>query len=95
MIDRRSLATAPAGGVIGPAFAVGAQPNDKIWRVGFVAFAPSRMPSEFDTLITVLPADLAVAQPTKFSVIIDWRAAGAIGSTILQALPLRADEVVE
>jgi len=49
----------------------------------------------FKLLRAAKPADVPVEQPTKFKLIINLKAAKALGLTILEAFLVHADEVIE
>jgi putative ABC transport system substrate-binding protein len=69
---------------------------------GLLAYAPDRIAiwrrvgAYVDRIFKgANPGDLPVEQPTKFDLIINMKAAKALGLTIPQSLLMRADEVIE
>jgi putative ABC transport system substrate-binding protein len=68
---------------------------------GLVSYGPSlidmtrRAAKHVDSILRgAKPNDVPVEQPTKFELIINTKAAKALGVTIPQSLLLRADEVI-
>ena len=73
---------AEAGGI----FSYGALLADQMWRAAFV----------IDKILKgAKPADIPVEQPTVFELVVNLKAAKALGITIPQSILLRADRVIE
>jgi putative ABC transport system substrate-binding protein len=67
-----------------------------------MSYAPAALDSARQTAVYVAkilkgakPADLPVSQPGKFELVVNLKAAKALGLTIPESFLLRADEVIE
>jgi putative tryptophan/tyrosine transport system substrate-binding protein len=76
--------------------------RDMVEPGGLMSYAP--LDAELDRQLAVFvdkilrgvkPADLPIQQPTKFELLINLKAARALGISVPQALLLRANEVIE
>jgi len=97
-IDNRESILAAAGGHRWPVAAEGRDMLDAGALVAYEAVMIDQLERRASFIDRILrgakPADLPVEQPTRFRLMINLRAAEALGVSVPQALQLRADEVI-
>jgi hypothetical protein len=105
-VNRRAFLGGFAGGLLAAPRVTGAQPADRVYRLGIIAINPRSAPfiqafeqraaDYVDRIFRgARSADLPIEQPTKYELVINLRSAQTLGLTIPPSVLLRADRVVE